>query len=55
MIFVGLVITFIILMWNIRKYYRGRMSTEMQLDLLLQWLSILYATFGVSYGLRMGY
>lgn len=36
-------------MWNIRNYYKGKMSTEMQ------WLSILYATFGVSYGLRMGY
>ena len=43
------IISFSILLYNIKKYYKGKMSIEMQ------WLSILFAVFGISYGLRTGY
>ena len=46
---VGLLTAFSILMYNIKKYYRKKMHREMM------WLSILFAVFLVSYGLRTAY
>ena len=46
---VGLAIAFTILMYNIKNYYREKMHKEMM------WLSILFAVFLVSYGLRTIY
>ena len=46
---VGLLVSFTILVFNIRTYYKGKMSVEMR------WLSILFAVFAVSYGLRTLY
>ena len=48
-LFGGLLISFCILMYNIRKYYKEKMSVEMR------WLGVLFAVFCVSYGLRMAY
>ena len=46
---VGLLLAFTILVFNIKTYYKGKMSVEMR------WLSILFAVFAVSYGLRTVY
>ena len=45
----GLIVAFSVLVYNIKKYYKDKMHTEMM------WLSILFAVFLVSYGLRTGY
>ena len=45
----GLLISFCILVYNIKTYYKEKMSVEMR------WLSVLFAVFCVSYGLRMAY
>ena len=48
-LFGGLLIAFSILVYNIKTYYKSKMSKEMS------WLSILFAVFSISYGLRMAY
>ena len=48
-LFGGLLISYCILLYNIKTYYKDKMSGEMS------WLSVLFAVFCVSYGLRMAY
>jgi len=48
-LFGGLMIAFIVLVYNIKTYYKSKMSKEMR------WLSILFAVFSISYGLRTAY
>ena len=45
----GLVVSFSILIHNIRKYYKGKMIVEMR------WLSILFGVFSICYTLRAVY